>query len=135
MKHVKLFEDFVNEAKDVESAVAKIDSLPTGAIFDDAKKIDGIFNMTKHSWSDVIYAYEQNKKDGKMKSVNVKDIQITQRNIQSNKVKEMINRDGKLKTINVVQFPDGLAIYDGHHRLTTTWALGETKIKVNLVKI
>lgn len=135
MKHVKLFEDFVNEAKDVESAVAKIDSLPTGAIFDDAKKIDGIFNMTKHSWSDVINAYEQNKKDGKMKSVNVKDIQITQRNIQSNKVKEMINRDGKLKTINVVQFPDGLAIYDGHHRLTTTWALGETKIKVNLVKI
>jgi hypothetical protein len=135
MKHVKLFEDFVNEAKDVESAVAKIDSLPTGAIFDDAKKIDGIFNMTKHSWSDVINAYEQNKKDSKMKSVNVKDIQITQRNIQSNKVKEMINRDGKLKTINVVQFPDGLAIYDGHHRLTTTWALGETKIKVNLVKI
>jgi hypothetical protein len=30
---------------------------------------------------------------------------------------------------------DGLVIYDGHHRLTTTWALGETKIKVNLVKI
>jgi hypothetical protein len=135
MKHIKLYEDFVNEAKDVESAVAKIDSLPIGAIFDDAKKIDGIFNMTKHSWSDVINAYEQNKKDGKMKSVNVKDIQITQRNIQSNKVKEMINRDGKLKTINVVQFPDGLVIYDGHHRLTTAWALGETKIKVNLVKI
>ena len=135
MKHIKLYEDFVNEAKDVESAVAKIDSLPIGAIFDDAKKIDGIFNMTKHSWSDVINAYEQNKKDGKMKSVNVKDIQITQRNIQSNKVKEMINRDGKLKTINVVQFPDGLVIYDGHHRLTTSWALGETKIKVNLVKI
>jgi hypothetical protein len=135
MKHIKLYEDFVNEGKDVESAVAKIDSLPIGAIFDDAKKIDGIFNMTKHSWSDVINAYEQNKKDGKMKSVNVKDIQITQRNIQSNKVKEMINRDGKLKTINVVQFPDGLVIYDGHHRLTTTWALGETKIKVNLVKI
>jgi hypothetical protein len=135
MKHIKLYEDFVNEAKDVESAVAKIDSLPTGAIFDDAKKIDGIFTMTKHAWSDVINAYEQNKKDGKMKSVNVKDIQITQRNIQSNKVKEMINRDGKLKTINVVQFPDGLVIYDGHHRLTTTWALGETKIKVNLVKI
>jgi len=135
MKHIKLYEDFVNEAKDVESAVAKIDSLPIGAIFDDAKKIDGIFNMTKHSWSDVINAYEQNKKDGKMKSVNVKDIQITQRNIQSNKVKEMISRDGKLKTINVVQFPDGLVIYDGHHRLTTAWALGETKIKVNLVKI
>jgi hypothetical protein len=135
MKHIKLFEDFVSEAKDVESAFAKIDALPKGSIFDDAKRIDDIFNITKHSWSDVINTYEQNKDKAKIKSVNVKDIQITQRNIQSNKVKEMINRDGKLKMINVVEFPDGLAIYDGHHRLTTAWALGETKIKVNLVKI
>jgi len=135
MKHIKLFEDFVSEAKNVESAIAKIDGLPKGSIFDDAKRIDDIFNITKHSWSDVINTYEQNKDKAKIKSVNVKDIQITQRNIQSNKVKEMINRDGKLKMINVVEFPDGLAIYDGHHRLTTAWALGETKIKVNLVKI
>lgn len=105
------------------------------AIFDDSKRIDGIFNITKHSWSDVVNAFEKNEKDAKIKSVNVKDIQITQPNIQSNKVKKMISQDGKLKTINVVQFPDGLAIYDGHHRLTTAWALGETKIKVNLVKI
>ena len=49
--------------------------------------------------------------------------------------KQVVTLNGKLKTINVVQFPDGLAIYDGHHRLTTAWALGETKIKVNLVKI
>ena len=135
MKHIKLYEDFINESKNTDSAIEKIDSLQKGAIFDDAKKIDTIFNMTKHSWSDVINAYEQNKDKAKIKSVNVKDIQITQRNIQSNKVKEMINRDGKLKMINVVEFPDGLAIYDGHHRLTTAWALGETKIKVNLVKI
>jgi hypothetical protein len=135
MKHIKLYEDFINESKNTDSAIEKIDSLQKGAIFDDAKKIDTIFNMTKHSWSDVINAYEQNKDKAKIKSVNVKDIQITQQNIQSNKVKEMINRDGKLKMINVVEFPDGLAIYDGHHRLTTAWALGETKIKVNLVKI
>ena len=135
MKPLKIFEDFINEAKDAESAIAKIDGLPKGAIFDDAKRIDDIFNITKHSWSEVVEAFEKNEKDAKTKSVNVKDIQITQRNIQSNKVKEMIGRDSKLKTINVVQFPDGLAIYDDHHRLTTAWALGETKIKVNLVKI
>jgi hypothetical protein len=35
----------------------------------------------------------------------------------------------------MVQFPDGLVIYDGHHRLLTAWALGETKIKANLVKL
>jgi hypothetical protein len=135
MAHIKLYEEFINESKNTDSAIEKIDSLPKGAIFDDAKRIDGIFNITKHSWSDVVNAYEKNKDTAKIKSINVKDIQITQRNIQSNKVKEMINRDGKLKTINVIEFPDGYAIYDGHHRLTTAWALGETKIKVNLVKI
>jgi|LauGreSBDMM110SN_4_FD.fasta_scaffold197770_2 hypothetical protein len=138
MKHIHTYEDFLNESilsSKLEQAYSKIDSLPKGAIFDDSKRIDGIFDITKHSWSDVANAFEKNEKDAKIKSVNVKDIQITQRNIQSNKVKKMISQDGKLKTINVVQFPDGLAIYDGHHRLTTAWALGETKIKVNLVKI
>ena len=90
MKPLKIFEDFVNEAKNVESAIAKVDGLPKGAIFDDAKRIDDIFNITKHSWSEVVEAFEKNEKDAKTKSVNVKDIQITQRNIQSNKVKEMI---------------------------------------------
>jgi len=138
MKHIHTYKDFLNESilsSKLEQAYSKIDSLPKGAIFDDSKRIDGIFDITKHSWSDVVDAFEKNEKDAKIKSVNVKDIQITQRNIQSNKVKKMISQDGKLKTINVVQFPDGLAIYDGHHRLTTAWALGETKIKVNLVKI
>lgn len=109
--------------------------MPKGAIFDDAKRIDDIFNVTKHSWSDVVNAFEQNEKSAKIKQVNIKDIQITQRNIQSNKVKAMINGTDKLKLINVVEFSDGLAIYDGHHRLTTVWALGETKLKVNLVKL
>lgn len=135
MKPVKIFEDFVNEAKNIELAVERLDSLPKGAIFDDAKRIDGIFNITKHSWSEVVEAFEKNEKDAQIKSVNIKDIQITQRNVQSYKVKEMIERPGKSKLINVVQFPDGMAIHDGHHRLTTAWALGETKLKVNLVKI
>lgn len=134
MKFVRLFEQFINESK-VEVANQKIDDLPKGATFEDAKKIDGVFDKSKHTWSEVIEAFESNQKDAKVKSVNVKDIQITQPNIQANKVKRMIVEPGKLPIINAVQFSDGISIYDGHHRLMTTWALGETKIKVNLVKI
>ena len=67
MKPLKIFEDFINEAKDVESAVAKIDGLPKGAIFDDAKRIDDIFDITKHSWSDVVNAFEKKEQDAKKK--------------------------------------------------------------------
>lgn len=134
MKFVQLFEQFINESK-VEVANQKIDDLPKGATFEDAKKIDGVFDKSKHTWSEVIEAFESNQKDAKVKSVNVKDIQITQPNIQANKVKRMIAEPGKLPIINAVQFSDGISIYDGHHRLITAWALGETKIKVNLVKI
>jgi hypothetical protein len=134
MKHIKLFEDFVGESK-TDSAYERIDSLPKGSIFDDAKRIGGIFSISKHSWSDVVNTFEKNQKDAKIKSINIKDIQVTQPNIQSNKVKKMIQDFDKLEPINVVQFSDGLAIYDGHHRLLTAWALGETKLKVNLVKI
>lgn len=134
MKFVQLFEQFINESK-VELANQKIDDLPKGATFEDAKKIDGVFDKSKHTWSEVIETFESNQKDAKVKSVNVKDIQITQPNIQANKVKRMIAEPGKLPIINAVQFSDGISIYDGHHRLMTAWALGETKIKVNLVKI
>lgn len=136
MKHIKMFEDFVTESrKDIDSAFVRIDDLPKGSTFEDAKRIDGIFTKSKHTWSEVIEAFEKNQNDAKTKLVNIKDIQITQPNIQSNKVKAMIDGFDKLPTINVVQFSDGLAIYDGHHRLLTAWSLGETKIKVNLVKI
>lgn len=136
MKHIKLFEDFVNESKkDIDSAYDRIDSLPKGSTFEDAKKIDGIFAKSKYSWSEVIETFEKNQKDAKIKSVNVKDIKITQPNIQSNKVKKMIQDFDKLEPINVVEFSNELAIYDGHHRLLTAWALGETKLKVNLIKV
>jgi len=136
MKHVKLFEQFVNEAKrDVDSAMELIDSLPKGATFDDAKRIDGVFDRSKHTWSEVIEAFEKRQHEAKVKSVNVKDVKITQPNIQSSKIKGMLNKVDKLPLINMVQFPDGLVIYDGHHRLLTAWALGETKIKANLVKV
>jgi hypothetical protein len=126
-------EQFINESK-VELANQKIDDLPKGATFEDAKRIDSIFNKSKHTWSEVIEAFESGEKDAKVKSINVKDIQITQPNIQANKVKRMIAEPGKLPVINAVQFSDGISIYDGHHRLMTSWAIGETKIKVNLVK-
>ena len=42
----------------------------------------------------------------------------------------------KLSTINVVKFEDGeMAIFDGHHRLVANWALGNSKIEVNLVQL
>jgi hypothetical protein len=135
MKRVKLFEQFISEAVDKQAAMELIDSLPKGSMFDDAKKIDGVFDRSKHTWSEVIEAFEKNQSDAKVKSVNVKDVKITQPNIQSNKIKGMLDKVDKLPLINMVQFPDGLVIYDGHHRLLTAWALGETKIKVNLVKI
>ena len=104
-------------------------------MFDDAKKITGIFNKSKHSYSEVIEAFEKNKNNGTPQFVSVKDIHITQPNIQSNKVKQTITSSNVTTPLNVVQFPDGeMAIYDGHHRLTVAWAMGKDKIKVNLVK-
>jgi hypothetical protein len=134
MKHIKPFEAFINESN-ADSASEKIESLPKGSTFDDAKRIDGIFSKSKHTWSEVIEAFEKMQKNAKSKTISIKEIQITQPNIQSNKVKAMIENFDKLPAINVVQFPDGFGIYDGHHRLLAAWALGKTKIKVNLVKI
>ena len=134
MKHIQLFEQFLNESQKEEAAIQKVEALPKGAIFDDAKRIDGIFKTNNRPWSEVVQAWEENEDQAKPKTINPKDIQITQRNIQSSKVKEMIQRDGKLKTIHVIEFPEGPVIYDGHHRLTAQWALGETKLKVLYVK-
>ena len=48
----------------------------------------------------------------------------------------MLDTINNIPPINVVQFKNGeKAIFDGHHRLVANWALGKTKIKVNLVKI
>jgi len=125
----------VKESISVNTAYDKIDRLPHGKIFNDAKRIDGIFNKSKHSYSEVIEAFEKNKAKNNIEFVSVNDVHITQPNIQSNKVKQTITSFDDTATINVVQFPDGeMAIYDGHHRLTAAWAIGKDKIKVNLVK-
>ena len=127
--------DDVSESRDIETAHSRIDNLPKGSTFEDAKRIDSIFKKSKHTWSETIEAFEKNEKDAEIKLVNIKDIQITQPNIQSNKVKAMIDNVDKLPTLNAVQFSDELVIYDGHHRVLAAWALNEPKIKVNLVTL
>jgi hypothetical protein len=118
-----------------ETSNNKIDELPTGKLFNDAKNIQRIFNISRRSWSDVIEAFEKNKDNGNLQLVSLKDIHITQPNIQSNKVKTILADLNKLSTINVVEFEDGeMAIFDGHHRLVANWALGNSKIEVNLVQ-
>jgi hypothetical protein len=137
MKHLHTFESFLNESvKNVELAHAKIEDLPKGKLFDDAKNIESVFKKSKYSWNDVIVAYEKHEDEHHIVNVNVSDIYITQPNIQADKVKAMIPNINKTPRINVVQFSNGeKAIYDGHHRLIAHWALGEKSIKVNLVKL
>lgn len=135
MKPIKLFEQFLNESQKEEAAIQKVEALPKGSLFYDAKRIDGIFKLNTRPWSEIVQIWEENESKAKPKTINPNEIQITQRNVQSNKVKEMILREGGVKTINVIQFPEGPVIYDGHHRLTKAWALGETKLKVNYLKL
>ena len=120
----------------IEKANIKIDKLPNGKLFDDAKNIEGIFDRSKYSWSEVIENFEKNKNSATLESININDIHITQPNIQSNKVKSIIKNINSIPVINVIQFKNGeKSIYDGHHRLVANWALGNNMIKVNLVKV
>lgn len=112
-----------------------LDALPKGKIFDDAKRIDGIFKKSKYGWSEVIETFENNKDSAKIKYINIDDIEITQPNIQTNKIIKIIKNLDNVPLINVVEFKDGKkVIFDGHHRLISFWVLSKTKIKVNLVK-
>jgi len=116
-------------------AFDKIDKLPKGKIFDDAKNIENVFKKSKHTWNEVINAYEQNKDTGELTTVDLYDIQITQPNIQANKAKQMVKDINNLPTINVVEFNNGeKVIYDGHHRLIANWAVDNNEIEVNLIK-
>ena len=137
MKNLHTFEDFLNESKQIlVSAIDKVKSLPKGKLFDDAKNIEKIFKISKHSWNEVVVAYEKHEDEHHIVTIDLSDIHITQPNVQSGKVMKMIDDIKKVPRINVVQFPNGeKVIYDGHHRLISHWSLGETKIKVNLVKI
>ena len=119
-----------------ETNHTRIDKLPAGKLFDDAKNIKDVFKMSRHTWNEVIQAFETNQKTATPETVNISDIRITQPNIQSNKVKQIIANINATTPINAVQFVDGeMAIYDGHHRLVANWALGKQTINVNLVKL
>ena len=127
--------NLLKETESTDLAYQKIDELPNGKLFNDAKNIEGIFKMSQHSWNEVIVTYEKYEEQHHIKYVNISDIHITQPNIQSNKVKNLLDNIDKLPRINAVQFEDGeIAIYDGHHRLVANWAVGTTQIKVNLVR-
>jgi hypothetical protein len=128
--------DIIREIIQEESINQKIDKLPQGKIFDDAKNIKDIFKRSSYSWSEVIELFEKNKHKSKPEIIDIKDIHITQPNIQANKVKNMLDKVNTLSPINIVEFEDGKkVIYDGHHRLVANWALGNNRIKVNLVKV
>ena len=117
-------------------AIEKIDKLPKGKLFDDAKNIEDIFTKSSRSWSEVIEAFEKNRNKAQQELINIKDIHITQPNIQANKIKNMLDKVNSLPPINVIEFEDGeKVIHDAHHRLITNWALGNDKIKVNLIKV
>lgn len=133
MKHIKLFESFLNESK-ADDAMEKIQALPQGKMFDDARNIESVFKKSKHTWSEVIETFEKHQDEAKEVQIPVKDIQITQPNIQLRKVEKMLGAKD-LPLINAVKFNDGYAIYDGHHRLMAAWALNDKKIKVNLVTV
>jgi hypothetical protein len=128
--------DIIKEIIQEDSINQKIDKLPQGKIFDDAKNIKDIFKKSSYSWSEVVELFEKNKHKSKPEILDIKDIHITQPNIQANKVKNMLDKVNNLSPINVVEFENGeKVIYDGHHRLVANWALNNNKIKVNLVKI
>lgn len=118
-----------------EVAKDKINTLPAGKLFDDAKSISGVFKKSERQWSDVVYNFEQNQKSAKQTVVSIKDIQITQPNIQSNKAKKLIDSRVKTPIVNAVKYKNGdIVIFDGHHRLIARWAKGNKTIKLNMVK-
>jgi hypothetical protein len=85
MNHIPSFKDFL-----YESNTDKLDRLPRGAMFDDAKNIKSVFRVSSHGWSETAEAFEKNQDRGKLSLVNTNDIEITQPNVQSNKVKGLI---------------------------------------------
>jgi hypothetical protein len=70
----------VKETSDPQAgkAAQKIDQLPQGKLFNDAKNIEGVFKKSSHSWSKVIELFEKNKNKSKLEVIDTKDIHITQ---------------------------------------------------------
>lgn len=118
------------------SAEQKLHALPKGQIFNDAKSIKNTFNVSSHTWSETVEAYEKHIKSAKHVSIPLKSIKITQPNIQLNKVLDIMANINDTPIIGAVKFPDNtISIFDGHHRLVANWALNNSSIQVNLVDL
>jgi hypothetical protein len=52
-------------------AYQKIDELPNGKLFDDAKNVEGVFNKSKYDWNEVIVTYERHEAEHHIKLVNI----------------------------------------------------------------
>lgn len=131
MKYIKL-KTLLAES----NAEQKLQALPKGQIFDDAKSIKTLFDSSPYTWSQTIEAYEKHATKAKEVTIPINTIHITQPNIQLHKVLDIMANIDSTPIINAVKFPDDtISIFDGHHRLVSNWALGKTNIKVNLVDL
>jgi hypothetical protein len=118
------------------NAQQKLEALPKGKLFNDAKSIKNTFDSSDYTWSQAIEAFEKHKQKAKIISIPIDSIKITQPNIQLNKVLDIILKLDTTPTINAVKFDStNTVIFDGHHRLIANWALGNSSVKVNLVDL
>lgn len=118
----------------ISEASDRVDNLPQGALFDDAKSITSIFPRSKHTYSEALELFEGNKEKGIEKVIALNKIKITQPNIRANNVKNMIKSPNNLPIVNVVKFDSGeIVVFDGHHRLVSHWALGRKNMKTFFV--
>ena len=136
MKSIKTFEEFLNENnQNFIDAYNKIDGLPDG-YFKGAKRIDGIFKVSRYTWNEHNEKLKNNRKIISNVYVNLDEIHITQLFIEAIKTKDILSNLKKIPTITIFELINGeKIIYDGHHRLVAHWALGEKKIKVNITKL
>lgn len=131
MSFIKL-KTLINES----SAEQKLQALPKGQLFNDAKSIKDVFDASPYTWSQTIEAFEKHAAKAKHVTVPINTIKITQPNIQLHKVLNIMAKLDTTPIINSVKFDDNnTVIFDGHHRLMANWALGNSNIKVNLVDL
>ena len=134
MKHIENYR--VWESRSSRLADARVDSLPSGRIFDDAKRVDQVFSIGTRSWSETAQAFELGRDQAEPVELDLDSLRITQPNIRSSRVKWLISQVESLDPIPVVEFSDGeRVVFDGHHRLIANWALGRRTIAAYLVKL
>ena len=134
MKHIENYR--VWESRSSRLADVRVDSLPSGRIFDDAKRVDQVFSISKRSWSETAQAFELGRDQAEPVELDLDSLRITQPNIRSSRVKWLISQVESLEPIPIVEFSDGeRVVFDGHHRLVANWALGRRTIAAYLVKL